>query len=102
MILVTGGTGFVGSHLIEKLNARGEAVRCLVRATSNVRGLPAGVQRAVADLERGQGIDEALEGVDTVIHLAGATKAFAPADFFTANVRATENLVRALQGRRIK
>jgi nucleoside-diphosphate-sugar epimerase len=102
MILVTGGTGFVGSHLLEKLGARGEAVRCLVRPTTNARRLPAGVETALADLTGGQGLDRALDGVDTVIHLAGVTKALSKADYFAGNARATETLVRALQGRSIR
>jgi nucleoside-diphosphate-sugar epimerase len=99
MILVTGATGFVGSHLLEKLRARGEAVRCLVRPATDRRRLPAGVETATADLVTGQGIESALAGVDTVIHVAGVTKALAPADYFAGNTQATEILVRALAGR---
>jgi nucleoside-diphosphate-sugar epimerase len=102
MILVTGGTGFVGSHLVEKLCARGESVRCLVRSTSVVHHLPAGVQMATADLATGQGIEAALGGVDTVIHLAGVTKALSAADYYAGNAHATETLARALQGRSIR
>ena len=102
MILVTGGSGFVGSHLLEKLGACGEPVRCLVRPTTKTRRLPAGVETALADLASGQGIGRALDGVDTVIHLAGVTKALSPADYFAGNARATETLVRALQGRSIR
>ncbi len=102
MILVTGATGFVGSHLLEKLRSRGEAVRCLVRPATDPRRLPAGVETAAGDLATGQGIDSAIAGVDTVIHVAGVTKALAPADYVAGNVRATETLVRSLVGRGIR
>jgi len=102
MILITGATGFVGSHLLEKLRARGEAVRCLVRPATNVSRLPAGVDTVAADLASGQGVDRAIDGVDIVIHVAGVTKVLSPADYFTGNARATETLVRALTGRSIR
>jgi nucleoside-diphosphate-sugar epimerase len=102
MVLITGGTGFIGGHLVEKLRARGEAVRCLVRSSSNTRGLPPGVETAVADLIKGQGIEAALDGVDAVIHVAGVTKALSAADYFAANAGATETLARALRNRPIR
>lgn len=102
MILVTGGTGFVGSHLVEKLVARGESVRCLVRASSANRVLPPGVETALADFASGQGMEAALSGVDTVIHLAGVTKALSPAGYYAGNAQATGTLVRALQGRAVR
>jgi len=102
MILVTGGTGFVGSHLVEKLLARGQSVRCLVRPASAKRRLPAGVERAVADLAGGQGVAEALDGVDLVFHLAGVTKALSPDGYYAGNARATETLARALAGRPVR
>jgi nucleoside-diphosphate-sugar epimerase len=102
MTLVTGATGFVGSHLLEKLRSRGEAVRCLVRPATDARRLPAGVETAAADLVTGQGIDHALSGVDTVIHVAGVTKALSTVDYVTGNARATETLVRALVSRGIR
>ena len=102
MILLTGSTGFVGSHVLEKLRSRGEAVRCLVRPSTDTRRLPAGIELAPADLATGNGIDRALAGVDAVIHVAGVTKALSPADYFAANAGATENLARALHGRSIR
>ena len=102
MILVTGATGFVGSHVLDKLRAGGDAVRCLVRSPSALRRLPPGVETAMADLATGQGIEAALAGVDTVIHLAGVTKALSAADYYAGNTRATETLARALQGRSIR
>jgi nucleoside-diphosphate-sugar epimerase len=97
MILVTGGTGFIGSHLIEKLSAWGEPLRCLVR-----RRRPAGVEAVRGDLITGQGLEEALRGIDAVIHLAGVTKALTADDYYSGNARATETLARALVGRAVR
>ena len=103
MILVTGGTGFIGTHLLEMLAATGESVRAIVRRlprrTSATRSLPAGVETVYGDLASGAGLVEALDGADTVIHLAGVTKALRPRDYYTGNVRATEQLAHAMAGR---
>ncbi len=106
MILVTGGTGFIGMHLLETLVAKGEAVRALVRRTGGVRGLPRtlpeGVDTVYGDLASGAGLSEALDGCHAVIHLAGATKALRAADYYTGNVRATEQLAHAISGRGVR
>ena len=102
MILVPGGTGFIGSHLLEKLSALGEPARCLLRRQARPRRLPAGIEAAYGDLVSGEGVEEAVRGADTVIHLAGVTKALAVRDYYAGNVRATETLVRALAGRAIR
>jgi nucleoside-diphosphate-sugar epimerase len=99
MTVVTGGTGFIGAHLIEKLAASGVTVRALVRRKT---ALPAGVEPFPCDLADGAGIGEALRGAATVIHLAGVTKALRTQDYYTGNVRATENLARALAGRGVR
>jgi nucleoside-diphosphate-sugar epimerase len=102
MILVTGGTGFIGSHLLDKLSALGEPARCLLRRKPRPRRLPAGIEAAYGDLTSGEGVEEAVRGADTVIHLAGVTKALAAGDYYTGNVRATETLLRALAGRALR
>ncbi|WP_433360948.1 SDR family oxidoreductase [Actinoplanes sp. CA-142083] len=66
MFLVTGGTGTLGRHVIPLLREAGAEVRILTRQT-----LPGHV---TGDLETGLGLDEALDGVDTVLHLAGSPK----------------------------
>jgi len=102
MILVTGGTGFIGTHLLEKLAASGEAVRALVRRSRTVRSLPAGVATVFGDLASGEGLAEALEGSHAIIHLAGVTKALRTEDYYTGNVRATEQLAGAVAGRGLR
>lgn len=95
MILVTGGTGFIGGHLVDRLVAGGRPVRCLVRRSSTAGKLPQAVELARGDLESPAGLTEALRGVDTVIHLAGVTKARTAADYHRGNAVATANLLRA-------
>jgi len=97
MILVTGATGFIGGHLATAMHSRGLPIRCLVRKPG--AALPG--DTAWADLSTGQGLDAALEGVDLIIHLAGATAALRPSDFYQANVQASEVLARAASKRQV-
>ncbi len=97
MILVTGGSGFIGGHLVEALCSRGDRVRCLVR-----RKLATPAAVVWGDLVSGAGVEEALEGVDLVIHLAGTTKALKVEDYYLGNVRATEKLALAVAARGIR
>ena len=96
LILVTGGTGFVGSHVVERLVAASARVRCLVRASSSLRYLPReGVELVQGDLAAGTGIEAAGEGADVVVHVGGVTKALSEDAFYRGNLRATENLLHA-------
>jgi len=101
MILVTGGSGFIGSHLVERLCCGGERVRCLLRR-KDYAGLPPQAEAVFGELISGVGLEAALQGVDTVIHVAGVTKALAVDDYYAGNARATENLARAMKGRAIR
>lgn len=75
-VLVTGGAGFVGSHVVAALLAAGHDVRVLdallpaVHAPGEPPPVPAGVRLAVADVRDRPAVDAALRGVDAVVHQA--------------------------------
>jgi len=94
--LVTGGTGFIGSHLTEALIRKGLQVRCLLRKTSDLRwlkGLP--IEYVHGDCNDKTSLDKAVRDVDWVFHLAGVTKAIKEETYFEVNGLGTKNLIRA-------
>jgi len=68
-ILVTGGTGTLGRLVVARLQAAGAAVRVLSRQDRPATG---GVEFVTGQLDTGDGVADALSGVDTVVHLAGS------------------------------
>lgn len=94
--LVTGATGFVGSHVAKLLAERGEAVRVLVRPTSRADVLD-GIrcERVTGDLRDPNSLADALEGVQRVFHVAADYRLWArdPAEIYTSNVEGTRNLL---------
>jgi uncharacterized protein YbjT (DUF2867 family) len=97
MILVTGGTGFVGRALIRQLVSAGYPVRILIRPSPNTPNLPRGVslEVAVAALSDERSLRAAMREVDVVFHLAGAEHQGARADLFGTDIKGTETLARA-------
>ena len=96
-VLLTGATGFLGSHIAEGLCASGATVRCTVRKTSNLRWLKAlSVETVQLDLGRpATELDSALAGVSVVVHSAGLTRAPNEETFQRVNAEATGRLARA-------
>lgn len=94
--LVTGATGFIGSHLVERLLAEGLEVVCLARATSSRRwlaDLPVTVR--VAPLEDADALAEAVGDADVIFHSAGLTRARREADYLAVNADGTRRLLEA-------
>jgi nucleoside-diphosphate-sugar epimerase len=82
-ILVTGGTGTLGRHVVRRLRDAGRAVRILTRRTGTDE---AGVRFVTGDLLDGTEVAAAVAGVGTIIHCAGSNK---------GDEVATQNLVSA-------
>ena len=96
LVLVTGANGFIGSHLVEALLARGYRVRCMVRPTSDltfIRNLP--VEWVHADLQDTKSLGPACQGVNAVCHCAALTRALDRETFMRVNTQGTEILSRA-------
>ena len=83
-VLVTGGTGTLGRHVVPRLQAAGWSVRVLTRHS---RPDHDGVHYVTGDLLSGEGIKSAVEGVASIVHCAGTGR---------GDVTMTQNLVRAV------
>ena len=96
-VLVTGGTGFVGPHVVHALRARGLPVRALVRKPARASRLAAwGAELAVGDVTDPASVRAACEGADTVVHLVAIIKG-KPEDFERVMTGGTRNVVAAAQ-----
>lgn len=97
MILVTGGTGFIGKALIRSLVESGYPVRTLIRPSSQSPDLPrgVGVEVAVSSLKDERGLRAAMVGVDTVYHLAGVERRGAYASLMEVDIQGTQAVTTA-------
>jgi nucleoside-diphosphate-sugar epimerase len=100
--LVTGATGFVGSHLVEALRSRGHQVTALVRSPSKAAALePLGVRLVPGDLDDAGSLARAVEGQDLVFHVAGLVAAKDEREFVRVNRDGTASLVAAAARARV-
>ncbi len=99
-VFVTGGTGFIGAHVVRRLRARGDDVRAMVRDPEKATDLAAlGCELVTGTLADVPAMRSGIEGCDTVIHGAAVYEVGIPASehraMYEANVLGTENVLRA-------
>jgi nucleoside-diphosphate-sugar epimerase len=95
-ILLTGGTGFIGSHVAATLIARGERVKALVRKTSNVDYLHSlGADLEVGDLKDFESVDRAVRKCNIILHLATAPDWKPSKEHWATNYHGTINVLEA-------
>jgi nucleoside-diphosphate-sugar epimerase len=94
--VVTGGAGFIGSHLIEALLRRGDDVVCIERPNASRGWLEdAPVPLHAVGVSDARTLAPLLDGADVVFHLAGLTEARTPADYYAVNTEGTGRVLEA-------
>jgi len=98
-VFVTGGTGFIGFHLVESLLQSGHEVTCLVRETSDTSWLDQleNVQYHYGELMEPDSLTDAVKDQDWIFHLAGVVIAVNRDGYVRVNRNGTENLIRAIR-----
>jgi NADH dehydrogenase len=104
MILVTGGTGFIGKALIRHLTEAGYLVRTLVKPSKQSPNLPKGIplEVVVSDINDERGMRSAMVGVDTVFHLAGAEWKGSHGNLFRVDIQGTQNVLKTAQDANVR
>lgn len=102
-VLLTGASGFVGSHILDELRVRSIPVVLLLRPSSNrefIQGHIPEVEIRSGSIGDPKSLAAALGGITHVIHCAGCTKAVHPSEFYQVNQIGTRNLVEAVNAHR--
>ena len=95
-VFVTGGTGFVGAHLVAALQTRGDAVTCLVRSPARAQALGwTDVRLIRGDLDDAAALREGCANAEVIYHVAGRISARDTYEFMRANRDGTANLLEA-------
>lgn len=104
MILVTGGTGFIGQSLIRKLINSGAQVRVLLRPSKKTPNFPKGVsvEVAVSSFSDQRSLRAAIKDVDVVYHLAGAERQGLKGNLNQIDVEGTATLMKACKDSNVK
>ena len=95
-VFVTGGTGFVGAHLVQALRARGDAVSCLVRTPAKAQALGWSDVRLIGgDLDDARALRDGCAGAEVIYHVAGRIGARGLGEFMHANRDGTAHVLEA-------
>ena len=96
-VLLTGGTGFLGKNVARALASSGHSLRVLARGTSDLAGLPDGVEIARGDVTDARSLVDAASGCDAVLHMAALVKMWVPdrARFDAVNIGGIKNALAA-------
>jgi nucleoside-diphosphate-sugar epimerase len=94
-ILVTGANGFIGSHLVRALLARGRRVRALVRSLQRAENVDPAAEIVLGDVTRPLTLPGAVDGVGAVYHVAGCVKSRRTRTYHEVNGTGTRSLVLA-------
>lgn len=95
IVAITGGTGFIGRHLVARHIAQGDEVRCLTRGSSGI--MPSGAKAYLGDLAKPETLVDFVDGADVLYHCAAELRDIAAMQ--QTNVVGTANLLIAAEGR---
>jgi dihydroflavonol-4-reductase len=105
IVLVTGATGFTGSHLVRSLVADGKRVRVIARTAARVKTLlPAGVEAVIGDISDPGAVKQAVSGAQVIYHLAAAYREARHTDryYWKVNFGGTRLLLDAARSERVQ
>jgi nucleoside-diphosphate-sugar epimerase len=102
-VLITGGTGFVGSHVVEAYTAAGWRVRALVRDPNRLKWLKGlDIEIAHGSLSNSDSLCAATDGCAVVVHCAGLTKSIDRSEYYRVNSGATSALIAASRSANVR
>jgi nucleoside-diphosphate-sugar epimerase len=93
--ILTGASGFLGSHIIKTMLDRGIPVHALLRESSSLKNLPDECEFSRVDFMNPDSMAEAIADADVIVHAAGATSATSQEEFDRANALVTKNILTA-------